>query len=144
MQTRQLATLAAVAALIVSAACAARTVEKARAVSVNVHAVLAAVDDAELALYQSKAVPQWTQEKHVEFSKHMKTALVAGKALNESVRVVPLTGQAKADLQTVTAQLDILIGLAESTLPTDSKVRLELLRAARATLQVLPFFLESN
>jgi hypothetical protein len=134
--------IAVVGALALQTACAARSAENARTVSVNVHAVLAAVDDAEMALYQSKAVPQWTQEKHVEFSKSMKTALTAGKALNESVRVVPLTGQAKADLDTVLAQLDILITLVDDTLPADSRVKAELLRASQAALRLLPLFLE--
>jgi hypothetical protein len=145
MQSRlnaPLVMLAVVSALMLNAACAARTAERARQVSVNVHAVLAAVDDAEMTLYQSKAVTQWTQEKHIEFSKQMKVALQAGRALNESVRVVPVTGQAKADLETVTAQLDILIGLTEGVLPPDSRVRAELIRASRAALQLLPLFLE--
>lgn len=140
--TRKLTILAALAAILVTGACAARTAEKARSVSVNVHAVLAAVDDAEMNLYQSKAVPQWTAEQHITFSRHMKTALQAGRALNESVRIVPITGQAKADLNTVVAELTILSGLVEQTLPPDSSVRLRLNTATQAVLRLLPLFLE--
>jgi type II secretory pathway component PulF len=142
MRTHRLPIYAALAALLVTGACAARTAEKARTVSVNVHAVLAAVDDAEMNLYQGKSVPQWTQEKHAEFSQHMKTALQAGRALNESVRIVPITGQAKADLSTVVAELNILSGLVEQTLPPDSAVRLRLNTATQAVLRLLPLFLE--
>ena len=72
--------------------CAARQVERSRQVSVNVHAVLAAVDDAEMTLFKSGSLPAWTADKHQDFSKHMATALRAGKALNESVLLATARG----------------------------------------------------
>jgi hypothetical protein len=56
--------------------------------------------------------------------------------------VVPITGQAKADLNTVVAELNILSGLVEQTLPPDSGVRLRLNTATQAVLRLLPLFLE--
>lgn len=140
--TRKLTIIAALAAVALTAACAARTAERGRQVSVNVHTVLATLDDGERALYESGAVPAWTAEKHQEFSKRLVVALKAGKALNESVRLVPVTGQAKADLATVSAELGVLTSLVEGVLPPDHPVRLTLGKATQVVLEVLPLFLE--
>jgi hypothetical protein len=137
------------AALFLFAACATTQVQKARIVSVDVHAVLAAVDDAEMTLCNKQpdntcksSVPAWTTEKHVEFSKHLVTALKAGRALNEGVKAVPITGQTKADLTAVSAELEAVTGLVKDILPPNSTVVIALTAAKDAVLRLLPLFLE--
>lgn len=143
MQTIRRSSLAALVLLSVFlASCATTQVQRARQVSVSVHATLAAVDDAESALFKSGAVPAWTEDKHKAFSARLIVALKAGKSLNEAVRVVPLTGQAKADLQIVSTELRVLSEFVESVLPPDNKVRITLGKAMEAVLAVLPIFLE--
>lgn len=132
---------AALLAILISA-CATSQVQKARVVSVDVHAVLAAVDDAEQTLYASKAVPAWTEEKHQEFSKHLIVALKAGRALNEGVKAVPVTGQTKADLTAVSAELEAVTELVKGVLPPNSTVVIALTAAKDAILRLLPLFLE--
>ena len=139
MRTRR--TLPVLAALLFIAACATSQVQKARVVSVDVHAVLAAVDDAEMTLYQSHSVPGWTDAKHAEFSKHMVVALKAGKALNEGVKAVPIGGQTKADLTAVSAELEAVTGLVKDILPPNSTVVIALTAAKDAVLRLLPLFL---
>lgn len=138
---RRLSVAAIVAALLVNVACAAKTAKQARTVSVNVHAILATVDDAERTLYQSGAVPAWTAEKHQQFSEHLVIALKAGKALNQSVRVVPLDGQARVDLSTVSAELSVLASLVEGVLPDGHPVRVALNKAALAALELIPIII---
>ena len=132
----------ALVAVLLLMACASAGVQKARIVSVDVHAVLAAVDDAEQTLYQSKAVPAWTEEKHQEFSKHLIVALKAGRALNEGVKAVPVTGQTKADLTAVSAELEAVTELVKGVLPPNSTVVIALTAAKDAILRLLPLFLE--
>jgi type II secretory pathway component PulF len=140
MRTRR--SLVPILAALFLAACATTQVQKARVVSVDVHAVLAAVDDAEQTLYQSKAVPGWTAEKHAEFSKHLVVALKAGRALNEGVKAVPITGQTKADLTAVSAELEAVTALVKDVLPPNSTVVIALTAAKDAILRLLPLFLE--
>lgn len=146
---RHAAPLLVITLIAFTAACAARTAERARSVSVNVHAALAAADDAEMTLCNPQPdktcqsiLPAWTTEKHRAFSARMIVALKAGKALNEGVRVVPVTGQAKADLATVSAELGVLTELVEGVLPPESAVRQKIGKATTAVLQLLPLFLE--
>ena len=68
-------------------------------------------------------------------------ALKAGKALNESVRVVPLDGQARVDLSTVSAELSVLASLVEGVLPADHPVRVALNKAALAALELIPIII---
>jgi hypothetical protein len=82
-------------ALLVSA-CATTQVQKSRQVAVDVHATLAAVQDAEAALYAAGTVPAWTQEKHQQFNAHLVIALKAGKALTEGVGTLPIPAGTKA------------------------------------------------
>jgi len=142
MRLRIRRNLAPIFALLLLTACATSQVQKARVVSVDVHAVLAAVDDAEQTLYQSKAVPAWTEEKHQEFSKHLIVALKAGRALNEGVKAVPVTGQTKADLTAVSAELEAVTELVKGVLPPNSTVVIALTAAKDAVLRLLPLFLE--
>jgi len=142
MRLRIRRNLAPIFALLLLTACATSQVQKARVVSVDVHAVLAAVDDAEQTLYQSKAVPAWTEEKHQEFSKHLIVALKAGRALNEGVKAVPVTGQTKADLTAVSAELEAVTELVKGVLPPNSTVVIALTAAKDAILRLLPLFLE--
>ena len=142
MRLRMRRNLAPIFALLLLTACATSQVQKARVVSVDVHAVLAAVDDAEQTLYQSKAVPAWTEEKHQEFSKHLIVALKAGRALNEGVKAVPVTGQTKADLTAVSAELEAVTELVKGVLPPNSTVVIALTAAKDAILRLLPLFLE--
>ncbi len=135
--------------LLALPACATSQVNKAKQVSVDVHAVLAAIDDAEMALCNKQVdntcksvVPQWTTEKHAEFSKHMVIALKAGLALNEGVRTVPVSSGAKVDLTTVSAELEILTDLVKSVLPPSSTVVIALTAAKDAILAILPLFLQ--
>jgi type II secretory pathway component PulF len=110
---------------------------------VDVHAVLAAVDDAEMTLYQSHSIPSWTAEKHADFSKHLVTALQAGKRLNEGVKAVPVSGQTKADLAAVSAELEAVTSLVKDILPPNSTVVIALTAAKDAVLRLLPLFLEA-
>ncbi len=142
MRLRMRRNIAPIFALLLLTACATSQVQKARVVSVDVHAVLAAVDDAEQTLYQSKAVPAWTEEKHQEFSKHLIVALKAGRALNEGVKAVPVTGQTKADLTAVSAELEAVTELVKGVLPPNSTVVIALTAAKDAILRLLPLFLE--
>jgi hypothetical protein len=142
MRLRMRRNLAPIFALLLLTACATSQVQKARVVSVDVHAVLAAVDDAEQTLYTSKAVPAWTEEKHQEFSKHLIVALKAGRALNEGVKAVPVTGQTKADLTAVSAELEAVTELVKGVLPPNSTVVIALTAAKDAILRLLPLFLE--
>ena len=142
MRLRMRRNLAPIFALLLLTACATSQVQKARVVSVDVHAVLAAVDDAEQTLYTSKAVPAWTEAKHQEFSKHLIVALKAGRALNEGVKAVPVTGQTKADLTAVSAELEAVTELVKGVLPPNSTVVIALTAAKDAVLRLLPLFLE--
>lgn len=144
-----LSTLLVCCILLASQACATSKVAKARQVSVDVHAVLAAVDDAEHALCNAdavgechSAVPAWTTEKHKAFSAQMIKALEAGRALNEGVRSVPVSPQAKADLTTVSAALESLTSLVQGVLPPGSTVSVALTAAKDGVLRILPLFLE--
>ena len=127
---------------VLMAACATSQIQKARQVSVDVHSVLAAVDDAERAIYTSHTVPAWTDAKHAEFSQHLVVALKAGKALNEGVRSAPVSDGAKVSLTTVSTELGTLTGLITGALPPDSKVTLAITAAKDAVLRLLPLFLE--
>src|SRR5574341_621902 len=98
-------------------ACASSQIQKARTVSVDVHAALAAVQDAEAALYTSGAIPAWTAEKHRAFNAELVVALKAGRALNEGVRYTPMAETAKADLVTVSTELGRLTDLLVGVLP---------------------------
>jgi type II secretory pathway component PulF len=137
------------AALFLVAACASTQVKRARVVSVDVHAVLAAVDDAEMTLCNKQpdntcksSVPGWTTEKHVEFSKHLVTALQAGKRLNEGVKAIPITGQTKADMTAISAEIEAVTALVKDVLPANSTVVISLTAAKDAILRLLPLFLE--
>jgi hypothetical protein len=123
-------------------ACATSQVQKARTGSVDVHSVLAAVDDAERSIYTSHTVPQWTDAKHQQFSQHLIVALKAGKALNEGVRSVPVSDGAKVNLATVSTELGTLTDLIVGVLPPDSKVAVSITAAKDAVLRLLPLFLE--
>ena len=110
MRLRMIRNLAPIFALLLLTACATSQVQKARVVSVDVHAVLAAVDDAEQTLYTSKAVP--------------------------------VTGQTKADLTAVSAELEAVTELVKGVLPPNSTVVIALTAAKDAILRLLPLFLE--
>lgn len=144
-----LSTLTVCCLLLLAQACATTKVQKARSVSVDVHAVLAAVDDAEAALCNAdaqgechSAVPAWTTAKHKEFGAALIKALEAGRSLNEGVRSVPVSPESKADLATVSATLETLTGLVQGTLPPTSTVSVALAAAKDGVLRVLPIFLE--
>jgi hypothetical protein len=128
-----------VAALFLVSACASTQVKRARVVSVDVHAVLAAVDDAEMTLCNKQpdntcksSVPGWTTEKHQEFSKR----------LNEGVKAIPITGQTKADLTAISAEIEAVTALVKDVLPANSTVVISLTAAKDAILRLLPLFLE--
>lgn len=127
---------------LVASACATTQIQKARTVSVDVHATLAAVQDAEMALYASKAVPGWTVEKHQAFNQHLVVALKAGRALNEGVRTAPVSSGAKVDLATVSGELETLTGLLAGVLPPGHPVVTAVSAAKDAVLALLPLFLE--
>jgi hypothetical protein len=123
-------------------------VQKARTVSVDVHAVLAAVDDAEMALCNKgvdgeckSLVPAWTTEKHRDFSAHMVTALKAGRTLNEAVRTLPASQDGKASLAVVSQELETLTAIVKDALPANSTVTVALTAAKDAVLALLPLFL---
>ena len=125
-----------------SPGCASTPVQRAQHVSVDVHATLAAVQDAEAALYSSGATPAWTGDKHRDFNKHLAIALRAGRALNEAVRSAPVAPAAKVDLATVSQEVAILSDLLAGVLPPDSGVARAIATAKDAILAVLPVFLE--
>lgn len=136
--------LALVLVASVAASCPPDQVDRARQVSVDVHAVLAAVDDAEHALYDTKLVPQWTEAHHRSFSEKMIVALHAGRALNTAVRQVPIPPTAKTDLTIVTEMLQQLTTLLEGTIPPDTPLARKLVQAKDAVLALLPLFLEED
>jgi hypothetical protein len=140
----------AIVVVLLSVGCASTSVQRAKQVSVDVHAVLAAVDDAERTLCNPdpgmtvchSAVPAWTTEKHQQFSAQLVQALKAGRALNEGVRITPVSPQAKTDLATVSAALEQLTALAADALPANSTVVIALTAAKDGVLRILPLFLE--
>lgn len=139
--------VSAIAAMVIivamfTAACASSPVQKAQQVSVDVHAALAAIQDAETVLNDTHAVAAWTPEKHRQFNAALVPALQAGRALNEGVRVIPVSPAAKADLATVSDTLTKLDAIVADTLPADHKVALAIHAATQAVLQLLPLFLQ--
>jgi hypothetical protein len=135
-------------ALMISIGCATTQVQKSRHVSVDVHAVLAAVDDAEMALCNKgvdgeckSLLPAWTTEKHRDFSAHMVVALKAGRAVNEAVRTLPTAPDGKANLAIVSAELENLTAIVKDALPANSTVTVALTAAKDAVLALLPLFL---
>ena len=141
-------------------ACATSQVQKARTVSVDVHSVLAAVDDSERAFSASSLAGSWNtapyagdpqckapstlpcRTRHQYFGVVMIDALKAGKALNEGVRSVPVSDGAKVNLATVSTELGTLTDLIVGVLPPDSKVAVSITAAKDAVLRLLPLFLE--
>lgn len=158
IRKKSLAALVVLAAFTV--ACATTQIERARQVSVNVHTALAVVDDAEMAFSQSNALPAWNADpfsgdprctppstepcrtRHQVFSEHMKTALKAGLALNQGVRLAPVAPEAKADLATVSSALESLTAVVAGVLPPNSTITVTLTAAKDAVLKILPLFLE--
>lgn len=126
-------------ALALLAACATTQVQKARQVSVDVHATLAAIQDAENQLYASQSVPQWTPEKHQQFNAALVVALKAGRAFNEGVRTAP-DAAAGTNLAVVSGQIQQLSQIVQDTLPLSSPVVAAINIAKDAVLQVLPIF----
>lgn len=129
--------------------CATTQIQKVQQVSVDLHAILAAVDDAEMALCNKQldgscksVVPAWTTEKHKEFSVHMVLALKAGRAVNEAVRTAPVSTGAKIDLLTVSNELETLTTLIVGVLPPGHAVAIALTAAKDAVLKILPLFLQ--
>jgi len=144
-----LSTLLVCCILLAAQACATSQAQKARQVSVDVHAVLAAVDDAEDALCNAdgagechSAVPAWTTAKHKAFSAAFVKVLQSGRALNEGVRSTPVSPQAKADLATISAGLETVTALVTGVLPPTHTVSIALVAAKDGVLRVLPLFLE--
>ncbi len=136
-----------VIALLVSS-CASTPVQKAQQGSVNLHDVLAAVQDAELALCAKgsdgechSAIPQWTTAKHREFNTHLVVALKAGKAVNEAVRTAPVSPADKLNLSTVSNEVKALSDLIVGVLPPDSTTAKTIEGAKDAVLIILPIFL---
>jgi hypothetical protein len=134
-------------ALLVSS-CASTPLQKAQQGSVNLHEVLAAVQDAELALCAKgtdgechSAVPAWTTAKHREFNSHLVVALKAGKAVNEAVRTAPVSPADKLNLSTVSNEVGVLAGLVTGVLPPDSPTAKTISGAKDAILALLPLFL---
>lgn len=129
-----------VLALLVSA-CATTQVQRSRQVAIDVHATLAAVQDAETALYTSGTVAAWTQEKHQQFNAHLVIALKAGKALTEGVGTLPIPAGTKLDLVTVSEEVKALNVLIGQTLPADSAVAKAVGQVTADILSLLPLFL---
>jgi hypothetical protein len=132
-----------------SSGCASTQIQKVQQVSVDLHAILAAVDDAEMALCNKQidgtcksVVPAWTTDKHKEFSTHMVLALKAGRAVNEAVRTAPVSTGAKIDLLTVSSELETLTSLIVGVLPPGHAVAIALTAAKDAVLKILPLFLQ--
>jgi hypothetical protein len=127
-------------ALFVSA-CATTQVQKSRQVAVDVHATLAAVQDAEASLYAAGTVPAWTQAKHQQFNAHLVIALKAGKALTEGVGTLPIPAGTKLDLVTVSEEVKALNALIAQSLPADSAVAKAVGQVTDDILSLLPLFL---
>lgn len=142
MVRKEIKVWAFLALLTFSAACATSQVQKARAVSADVHALLVSVDDAEEAVYVSGTVPAWDAAKHKAFSGHMVVALKAGLAFNEEVRLAPASPAAKADLATVSSEITELEALASETLGPTSKVVDAIKTVDAAIVKMLPLFLK--
>ena len=130
------------------AACASTPLQKAQHASVDLHAVLAAVQDAETALCAKgadgechSAIAAWTTAKHREFNSHLVVALKAGKAVNEAVRTAPVSPADKLNLSTVSNEVQALAGLIVGVLPADSPTAKTIDGAKDAILVILPLFL---
>lgn len=130
-----------VALALTLAACATTQIQKARQVSIDVHASLATVQDLEAALYAS-GWPQWTPEKHRAFNVQLVIALKAGRALNEAVRYTPVSGEAKADLVTLSNALEAMTAIVVDALPPGHRLVAAITTAKDLVLSILPLILE--
>jgi hypothetical protein len=126
---------------LTSSACATTQVQTARKVSVDIHATLAAVQDAEAALYASGVVPAWTAEKHRAFNAQLVIALKAGRAFNEAVRMAPEAPAAQANLATISTQVAQLAAILVDVLPPGHPVAVAVAKAKDAILALLPIVL---
>ena len=138
--------MAVLAQLVVMRASTA--IQRGQQASVNLHAVLAAVQDSEMALCNKgtdgqchSALPSWTTEKHREFNTHLVVALKAGKAVNEAVRTAPVSPADKLNLTTVANEVTALTDLVTGVLPLDSPTAKTIAGAKDAILALLPLFL---
>lgn len=140
--------------------CASSQIERNKVVAVDVHAVLAAIDDAEHLYSGSPAATTWNTEpyskdpecqapstvacrsRHAVFSGYMVTALKSGKALTEAVRATPVSAGGKASLAQVSGALEALTPIVTESLPANSTIAVTLVAAKDAVLKILPLFLE--
>jgi len=140
--------------------CATSQAQRNKVIAVDVHAVVAAVDDAEHLYSDSPAAQKWNTEpyskdpecqppstvacrsRHAVFSSYMVTALKAGKALTEAVRVTPVGAGGKVSLAQVSGALEAITPIVTDFLPANSTIAVTLVAAKDAVLKILPLFLE--
>lgn len=142
----RLSILALLAAVTIG--CASAPIVKAQHASVDLHAILATVQDAETALCNKgadaqchSAVPAWTTAKHAEFNGHLVVALKAGKAFNEAVRTAPVGPAEKLNFASASNEVAALADLIKGVLPPDSPTAKTIDTAKDAILALLPLFL---
>lgn len=141
--------ISVVALALFAAACATTQLQRARQVDVNVHASIAGLDDAELALCAPDAqhqchsvVPTYTTAVHQQVRKHITTMLKAGNALNDMVLQAPVSPAAKADLATVSMEVQAVSDIIKPLLPPGNVVLTWIDTVTADVLKLLPLFLQ--
>lgn len=141
MKTR-IRSIAAFVILAAAVACTGNQFLNAGKVSIDLYTGLAAIQDAENALYASNN-PKWDLDKHQRFNAEMGKALRAGRAFNKAVLALPMTPDQKLDFTTVSTALSAANAIfRESGLGGDTPVGLAISAAIDGVLKVLPHFLK--
>jgi hypothetical protein len=140
---------APVLALLMLTSCASSQIQRARQVDVDVHAAIAALDDAEMALCNPdaqkqchSAIPAYTTAIHSQANAHILTMLKAGQALNDAVIAAPVAPAAKVNLATVSDEVRQLNDLLKPVLPAGSNLLKAVDTVTQDILALLPLFLK--